>query len=96
MNQHEKLSADIRAGAIAHTIRLGKCPRPGQVMSGKIQLKEIEAEDLAAGRLENAKPQSDLVEIEFVVERADIDRAIALINSQRAKYREPKTTEVKL
>lgn len=95
MNRQD-VEQSLRAAAIAHAIRLGKCPRPGQVMSGKCQVREIEQKDWDAGLVDRAAPVSDLVEIEFVVTTDDIQAGIDLINKHRAVYREPRMTTVRL
>jgi hypothetical protein len=92
MTECQTVERDIRAAAIAHAIRLGKCPKPGMVMGGKFQIESIEKADFEAGNLEKATPESETVEIEFTVTQDDIAAAIAAINAQRAQYRSPKTT----
>ena len=86
--------AELRATAIAHAIRLGKCPPPGLVMGFNIQVRQIEETDLAAGELEKAVDLSEKVPFEFVVTEEDIEAGKRLINEQRATYREPKLTTV--
>ena len=86
----------IRASLIAHAIRLGKCPAVGVVMGATFTLKDISEEDLAAGRIDQARDLSAPMDIEFAVTAEDLAAGRKLINEQRARYREPKRTFVPL
>lgn len=91
-----KLNADTTiAGIVAHAIRQGKRPQVGMVIDCLVNWKSVSEEDLKAGRLENAKDETQPRRIAFVVEQRHIDAAIRLINEQRATYREPKTTTIR-
>ncbi len=87
----------IRASGIAHAIRLGKRPAVGMVMGFSLQLEEREAEDIEhAINAPTLRTVTDKVPYEFVVTEEDIRRAEQLINEQQIRYREPKTSVLKL
>jgi hypothetical protein len=79
------MERDTYIAALAHAIRLGKRPRPGQSMGGKASLDSI---DTTTGEVTKGEP----VEIEFIVTQELLNAAAAAINDQRATYREPKTS----
>lgn len=86
----------IRASTIAHAIRLGQCPEPGDVVGCTMRVEKIEEADFAAGRLQMALGISKAEPYEFVVTREDIAAGKKLINDQEAVYREPKQTRVRI
>ena len=83
------LSWETKAGVIAHAIRLGKCPKAGQVIGGNMRMATA---NLAATEMTSGV----FFPFEFVVAQEDIARAIQMINDQQATYSEPKTTVVRL
>ena len=84
----QQLGAEARAAVIAHAIRLGKCPAAGQIVGGNMRM--------SVANLGATEMVTDKHPFEFQVTQDDIDRAIVLINEQRAVYSEPKITMVRL
>jgi len=94
---------DVRAGCVAHAIRLGKRPPIGVSLGFAFQIKKHESEtaepDLSKIDLDDptvAVPVSEKVWCSFSVIQEDIDNAIQLINGQKITYREPKVSQMKL
>lgn len=85
----QDLERDIYIGALAHTIRLGKRPQPGQWMGGNLALDQFDTE---TGEVTRGKK----VAIEFEVTQELLDAAAAAINAQQVTYREPKTSLMSL
>lgn len=83
------LERKVMAGALAHAIRLGKCPRAGMVMGCNLSLDELDTET-------GALKQGEKHPYEFEVTDELLQEARALINAQAAIYREPKTTVVQV
>jgi hypothetical protein len=81
----QDLERDIYITVLAHTIRLGKRPRPGQVLGGNFSLDQFDPE---TGVLTPGKKYP----VEFEVTQELLDAAAAAINEQEVIYREPKTS----
>lgn len=79
---------EIRASVLAHAIRLGQLPPVGHWIGFSRQLKEVEADDPAVIDIKAASAIGDKIWCRITITQADIAAAIALINSQRATYRE--------
>ena len=77
------------ASALAHAIRLGKCPRAGMVMSGNLSLDSFDEET-------GAITSGEKHHVEFEVTAELLQEARDLINAQQAVFRAPKTTAVSL
>jgi hypothetical protein len=78
----------IAAAALAHAIRLGKRPKPGQILAGNLSLDSIDDQ----GR--HIPGEKHPIEFEVTLEL--LAAAEQLINNQQAQYREPKTTALSL
>jgi len=80
---------DIQIAMLAHAIRLGKRPRPGQMMGCNISIREMDTET-------GAVSPGDKMPFDFVVTGELLAAAAAAINAQRVQYREPKTSVMAL
>jgi hypothetical protein len=82
--------ANVRAGIIAHAIRLGKCPPPGITIGFNVQVQTGERAEIERGDFSTVKDLTEKIPLSFEVSAEDIENAKRLINGQRISYREPK------
>lgn len=85
--------SDLRAGAVAHGIRLGKRPSAGDRLGFAVQALGMDSlEEAQHGDITNAEEITGKLWLHFTVTKEDIDTAIKLINDQAITYKEPKTS----
>jgi hypothetical protein len=87
VEQAERALHTSKVAVIAHAIRLGKPLQPGDVANAALALESIKD-----GVSQGKRPIAG--RLTFLVTQALIAEAKEMINSQRAQYREPKTTVV--
>lgn len=75
----ELTEASIRAGAIAHAIKLGKCPPIGAIIGFNVQMQRGDTSMLESGDFSKAENVSGKVPLQFTVTPEDIALARALI-----------------
>lgn len=74
-----------RAMMVAHLIRIGQRPSVGQEVGFSVRPSEAELDDFDVSKM---TPVGEKVWYRISVTQADIDLAHALINDQRATYKE--------
>jgi hypothetical protein len=85
---------EIRAGVVAHLIRLGKRPPLGQTVGFAAQTKVVQSE-ADIGNPSKVISEGERIWCQFTITRGDIDRAHKLIDDQTITYGEPKTSKMK-
>lgn len=87
-----------RAAIVAHMIRIGSRPQVGVEVGFSRQMKQGEVDDVvsASGEIdfEKATPVEEKIWCQIRVTDRDIEAAHALINEQKASYRNPAISQV--